>query len=432
MDRHRLPILAASALAIVALSALPAAAVNGWPQFGYDAGHTGFNPKETVINSSNVASLANVGTLTTAGQISDPMMVDNGVAYVNSKYSNTLYAYNVASGQLSWTFAGTNLDAPTGIAVSGGIVLVTCAIDSSHAGLCALKAKTGKLLWSWAYMGDTSIPDSPPAVFGKTVYIEENQTYGDWLTALDVKTGTVLWQYGYCADTGICVAMGQYAPAIDGGMVYFGCSGESGLAVTVQGACAVNASNGQLVWQTQLGGSGGQWGDASGKLMANKGVVYANYETSTCYNCNYTIDVTALNETTGATIWDTPVTPTLNNTYGPDGPPALHGRQVFATLDCCDADGDSGLVALTAKTGQVQWHAESDNWFASSPSVVNDLAFIECVHLEGTICAFHTTDGSLLWNSPDDGAEGGITPIITGGIAYEVCGNSDVCLYAPQ
>jgi outer membrane protein assembly factor BamB len=433
MDRHNPSILAASAFAILALSAVPAAAVSGWPQFGYDSGHTGYNPKETVISSGNVASLAKVGTLTTSGQISDPVMVANGVAYVNSNYSNTLYAYNVASGQLLWSFTGTNLDAPTGIAVSGGTVFVTCAIDSSHAGLCALKAKTGKLLWSWAYMGDTSLPDSPPAVSGDTVYFVEYQTYGDWLTALDVKTGAVLWQFGYCDTAGICVALGQYAPAIDGGQVYFGCDGESGLAVTVQGICAVNSTTGQEAWATQLGGNGSdQWGDGSGRLMANKGVIYANYETSTCYNCNYTIDVVALDETTGATIWDTPVTPTLSNNYGPDGPPAVHAKQVFAVLDCCDADDDSGLVALTVKTGQVQWHAESDNWFASSPSIVNDLSFVECVHLDGTICAFDTTDGSPLWNSPDSGGEGGITPIITGGIAYEVCGNNDVCLYAPQ
>jgi outer membrane protein assembly factor BamB len=434
MDRDRLSILAAYAFAILALSAAPAAAVSGWPQFGYDAGHTGYNPKETVISSGNVASLAEVGTLTTSGQISDPVMVANGVAYVNSNYSNTLYAYNVASGQLLWSFIGTNLDAPTGIAVSGGTVFVTCAIDSSHAGLCALKARTGKLLWSWAYTGFTSLPDSPPAVSGDTVYFVEYETYGDWLTALDVKTGTVLWQFGYCADTGICVAMGQNAPAIDGGMVYVGCAGESGLAVGVQGICAVSATTGQEAWTMQLGGNGSdQWGDGSGRLIANKGVVYANYETATCYNCNYTIDVVALNETTGATIWDTPVSPTLNNNYGPDGPPALHGKQVFAVLDCCDADDDSGLVALTAKTGQLQWYAETSNWLESSPSLVTDLALVECGRGNaGTICAFDTSDGSLLWNSPDSGAEGGITPIITGGIAYEVCGSNNVCLYAPQ
>jgi outer membrane protein assembly factor BamB len=216
-------------------------------------------------------------------------------------------------------------------------------------------------------------------------------------------------------------------------MVYVGCSGEPGLAVGVQGICAVNAATGQGVWATQLGGNGDyQWGDGSGRLLATKGVVYANYETSTCYSCDYTIDVVALNGATGATVWDTPVTPTLNNSYGPEGPPALHGKQVFAALDCCDAGNDSGLVALSTKTGQVLWHAESTNWFASSPSIVNDVTFVECVHLDGTICAFRTTDGSPLWNSPDSGAAGGITPIITGGIAYEVCGSNDVCLYAPQ
>ena len=420
MVRRSPAALAAPLFALLGLTTA-AAANSGWPQLGYDPGHTGYNPKETIINSGNVATLTRTATLATPGEIADPVMISNGTAYVNSIGSNALYAFDVASGQQLWTFSGTNLDAARGIAVDGDRVFVTCQVDSQHSGLCALKAKSGKVLWSWAYEGYASSPQSPPAVSGDVVYFEEFETYGDWLTALDTRTGTVLWQWGYCQDDGVCDALGQNAPAIDGGMAYVGCSLVSGL----QGICAVNTSNGQAVWATQLGGqpngSGYSWGDAGGNLTARNGVVYANYMTMNCYQCNYTVDVVALNGSTGASIWDTPIQPLGNSGYAEVGPPAIHGRQIVSVLACCAVDNDSGLVSLNARSGRVQWDAETPIWLSSSPSLVNDIAVVECTHgsAVGTLCAFSAADGSLLWNSPDPGFSGSQPPAITGGIAYE-------------
>ncbi len=411
----------------------PAAASSGtWPQIGYDSGHTAYNPTESIINSHNVATLTRTATLATPGQVADPVVIADGVAYVNSIGADALYAFNVASGQQLWTFPGINQTGMRGIAVAGGRVFVTCAVDSQHFGLCALNANTGKQLWSWAYMANQSSPQSPPAVSGNVVYFEEFQTYGDWLTALDAKTGAVLWQYGYCDDAGICDALGPNAPAIDGGMAYIGCNLVSGL----QGICAVNTATGGLAWATQLGGQVGccgyQNGDGSGNLIADKGIVYANYMTMNCYQCNYTVDAVALNGSTGVSIWDTPITPVLNNSYGPVGPPALHGKQLFSVLQCCDAQNDSGLVKLNARTGQIAWHTETGYWLSSSPSLVNDVVFLQCQHAPGTLCAFDAAKGSLLWTSPDPDIGGNPPPAITGGAAYEVCGYNNICVYAPQ
>lgn len=434
MNGRSISVLLASLFCVGAVWCTPAIAATGWPQIGYDAGHTGFNPKETVINSGNVSTLARTKTLSTPGQIADPLMVSGGIAYVNSIGANALYAFKVKSGQQLWTASGTNLDAARGIAVGGGEVFVTCALDGQHSGLCALDAKTGKQLWSWAYEAYPSSPRSGPAVSGSVVYFEEFQTYGDWLTALDTKTGAVLWQFGYCQNSGICDALGTNAPAIDGGMIYVGCSLVSGL----QGICAVDASTGAEVWAVQLGGSvcgtGYCWGDGSGNLIAQKGVVYSNYLTMNCYQCSYTIDVVALNGSTGASMWDTPMTQVLNGQYSESltGAPAIHGKQVFSVLACCDANNDSGLVELNARTGRIEYHTETSYWLDSPPSLVNDVAFVQCSNGGGTICAFHTTDGSTLWNSPDSGFQGTGAPDITGGIAYEVCGFNNVCLYAPQ
>lgn len=130
------------------------------------------------------------------------------------------------------------------------------------------------------------------------------------------------------------------------------------------------------------------------------------------------------------------MTQMLNGQYSEAiaGPPAVRAKNVYSVLACCDADNDSGLVELNAKTGEIGWHAELPIWLSSSPSLVNDVAIAECSHGYGggTLCAYDTTGGSFFWNSPDAGEAGSAAPPITGGTVYGICGYNDVCLYSPQ
>src|SRR5579883_3595912 len=80
-----------------------------WLQPYFNGAHTGFNPLETTLSRSNVGSLTQLWSLPTGGQITDPVIVQSGVAYVNSG-DGYLYAVNASTGSLIWkyeTYEGT-------------------------------------------------------------------------------------------------------------------------------------------------------------------------------------------------------------------------------------------------------------------------------------------------------------------------------------
>jgi outer membrane protein assembly factor BamB len=425
-------------LAMVAGLPAWAASSSTWPQLGYTAGHSGFNATETVIGANNAATLVDGNTFGTQGAIVDPVVIAGGVAYVNSQ-DNYLRAFDLATGAVRWSFfSDGSMDAPTGLAVGLGKVFVTCEIDTAeptNLGLCAVEAATGKQKWSYAEtFYNSGSPLSPPAISGDTVYFEEyDGFYNRYVTALNATTGAVLWKFGYCNEQGFCVHLGAYPPAIDGGMVYFGCTGFANGPVTVIGVCAVNATTGQLVWQEQLGDT--QWTDGSGRIAAVGGKVYVADVTVTCYTCNYTIDVWVLDGATGTTLWDTPITGVLNGANAPVGPPAVADGKVYQVIN---AQGPAaGLVALNARTGKILW-STPNNTLESAPTVVQPTAgdaalFTTCSGngIIGTTCAFDGATGALIWNSPDSGVTSSPTPVVTGGALYNVCGYNVICTYTP-
>jgi hypothetical protein len=65
MRRARLLVVllaAAMAVASVAVSGVQAATETDWPQFHFDAAHTGHNPNETTLTASNVSGLNRLWT----------------------------------------------------------------------------------------------------------------------------------------------------------------------------------------------------------------------------------------------------------------------------------------------------------------------------------------------------------------------------------
>jgi outer membrane protein assembly factor BamB len=85
---------------------------------------------------------------------------------------------------------------------------------------------------------------------------------------------------------------------------------------------------------------------------------------------------------------------------------------------------------LNATSGKIAWHAETSYWLSSSPSLVNDVVFLECAGHGGTICAFDASTGADLWDSPDSGSSSSDPPTVTGGMVYEICNYNNVCVYS--
>src|SRR5215470_14263969 len=93
------------------LAAIPAHAQPApkWPQYGFDARHSMFNPDEHTLNQSNVAELSlqwQVGGGNAIAPLGGPALSD-GVLYVPSQAQSTFMALDAATGTIRWTYTGT-------------------------------------------------------------------------------------------------------------------------------------------------------------------------------------------------------------------------------------------------------------------------------------------------------------------------------------
>jgi outer membrane protein assembly factor BamB len=420
---------------LLALAWTPAAMAKGgtWPQLGYNPGHTGFNNSETKINAKNVVKLANTGTFATGGAVLTPL-ISGGIVYVRSDDQN-IYAWKLKSKKLLWSIPLGTLDGPNGMVVGDHILVATCGFTNSS-GICAFDAKTGKEVWTYGLPNGG--PFTPPVIDGNTVYLGQSGQNGSAnsynMVAVDLKTGVQRWAFGPCAN-GLCNGMGSSAPAVDSGMVYFGCAGSSGETVDVTGICALDASTGALVWQYQLGVSFA--GDGAGRLIAQSGTVYAAYMTANCYQCGYTIDVTAVNGSTGAEIWDTALTGQLNQSYYPLGAPVLGpDGTVYEGISTNNNSDQPNQFAVNAD-GSLKWQVSTVPSFDAPSTIVGksgkSVLFLACSGGEngGTTCGLDASNGSVLWNSSDQGLASydSFAPVVTGDAVYNDCNDNDLCRY---
>src|SRR5579883_18290 len=73
-----------SATAFDAQTAAGTSGTAQWLQPYFNGAHTGFNNLETTLNRSNAGSLTQLWSFPTGAQITDPVIVQAGAAYVNS------------------------------------------------------------------------------------------------------------------------------------------------------------------------------------------------------------------------------------------------------------------------------------------------------------------------------------------------------------
>jgi outer membrane protein assembly factor BamB len=208
-------------------SATPTGAVD-WPQFHFNAGHTGFNPLETTINRQNVKFLglswqAQLGNIVVS---SSPAVVGD-VVYIGSS-DGRLWAYP-ADGCGS-SFCSTPLWSSTSLAqiidsptVSNGIVYVGSQTDfnNNDGKLNAFDADgcgqaTCPPLWQ-GLAGPDSILESSPYVAGGRVFIG---AYDGNLYAFDANgcgqaTCQPLW-------TGAMGGRTESTPVVNRGTVFIG------------------------------------------------------------------------------------------------------------------------------------------------------------------------------------------------------------------
>src|SRR5215469_6710066 len=131
-----------------------------WVQIGFGPHHTGYNPYENVLTSSNVSNLTLDWNYTTGQAITSSPAVANGLVYVGS---DKLYALDAVTGALKWSYITGGGGINSSPKVTNGVVYVGSDDDK----LYALDAVTGALKWSYITGGAIS----SPTVVGGVVYI---------------------------------------------------------------------------------------------------------------------------------------------------------------------------------------------------------------------------------------------------------------------
>ncbi|MBV9718239.1 MAG: PQQ-binding-like beta-propeller repeat protein [Candidatus Eremiobacteraeota bacterium] len=390
-----------------------------WLQFGYDSGHTGYNPLETTINAGNVGNLQIAWNNQSIIQ-PNGIVVDKGTEYVDDagQSNSGVYALDASTGAQKW-YANVNLNFTGGLfnfvaAVAGNIVVSPCSNSSSNSpsqsGLCGLNAKTGNVLWK-AYC--TEYQSNPcnglryggtsPALYGGRIYFQSTQGINEQpdTQALDPKTGAIAWDVPgvyHCPDGGD--ESGNPLPAANG-LVFavLACQGPSGATEI----CAFSATSGSAAWCVSTANI---YVDdlraGAGKVYFAEGIGSNNV-------------VIALDAKSGAQSWMT--TLPLRTNY--EQLATANGR-VFV------AQRGAGVTALSATSGKLLWTYSGNVNFTNGTvlSIANGIVYDHGFggnNGDAAITALSETTGALISTSSAGNGASPAADVILDGTVYAGC-----------
>lgn len=345
------PIRRRQALRLVSMSMLPAwlaptasameyVATDSWPQFGHDAGNTGYNPAGTGTSTS----LERVWTYDTGGPVGSSPAVADGTVYVGTE-SNALLALDAADGTRRWRF-----DTETSVTTSPAVHDGTVFVGTEGSVLYAVDASNGSVKWQYS-LGDRGVHS--PTVAGDTIYVGGvNQP----LHAVTAKSGDRKWLTPFEGTI--------LAPAVDDCGVYALGNRLHGVAI----------ESGTARWQTE------GWRTLFAAPAVAERTVYVN---------PYNRPFHAFDARSGELLWE------ADAGNGASSPAVAHDHVVVGQK--------SGLVDLHAGDGSERWTVETDAAVNSSPAIVGDVVYvgsddglIHAVDLnEGTTLSTYATGGPV-------------------------------------
>jgi outer membrane protein assembly factor BamB len=413
------------------------------------------------ISSANVGSLKEAwafkltGTAATgvsyAGSLAAAPVVVNGVVYLQDLYAN-VYAISLATGKLKWEYQANLAEksgpGPDGVAVANGAVYG----DTSTAAF-ALNAATGKVVWS-----DGSLLNSgqgafeiQPQVSGGRVYLASaygSGPGGGVILALDAATGKELWSFSTVtggAAAGVTAlglgSGGAWETPLVGtdGSVTFGTGNpyqSIGEAINhpsrqlyTDSEVNLSAATGKLRWYYQAVPN--DFKDYDMQLSPIAALVHGVSAIIGGGKMGY---VYAMNASTGALLWKTPVgthnghdndsalllshqlTIKLPYTFEPGAlggvltdMAAADGSVYLATIDLpltaktmASVNGGSGtaapsgeIEALSLATGKVEWDTKVPALPLGAATVSNDLVFTTLYN--GQLLGLNRSTGAIAY-----------------------------------
>jgi outer membrane protein assembly factor BamB len=323
-----------------------------WNMFGFDAGHTHFNPYENVINTQNVSSLTQAWKASIGTNTFTSATVTNGNVYVFSD-NKKLNAFNATTGAKLWADSLGKYNSTysySSPAVSNGIVYA----GSTSGKFFALDALNGTGLWS-EKLG-ASISDSPTISKG-IVYIAASSQKGQGeLYALNAFSGQQIW------STSIDTSLSISSPVVANGLVYI--SNYNGTVM------AFNAQTGERLWFNNVESS-----SFASPIVADGEVFILDGP-----------GIIALNAKTGKELWSFFI---YNVTAFV---PSIANGIVYI--------GSYNMNALDEKTGKLLWSTAGSDGLGDA-TIANSIVYAGTTGSYGNnLYGFDATTGTILWTYP--------------------------------
>ncbi len=271
---------------------------------------------------------------------------------------------------------------------------------------------TGKLLFKIAAgSSGNSLGYSAPVISNDTAFISNNESTGYGLEAFNLNTGELIWNalpYSAGYNTFINSEITYYA-----GKLY---------ASTRDGVISIDASNGQTVWKNTAHVFNSNPVIDGDKLLVNSGATLfalnvANGETiwqsahssllmnrpvankGTVYFSTHGQEVYAVNENTGAIIWQNNYVG-VNAYYDPIPSPVIFNNILIVGTT------ESGVYGLNLTNGKTIWHYDNGILGCSQTTLGNGNVYFSQVigfsSYQTQITAVDATTGKLVWEQTNE------------------------------
>jgi outer membrane protein assembly factor BamB len=331
----------------------------GWTQFGYGAGHLGWNPYENTITAGNAGELGALWNAHISGS-GDTPAVQAGMVFAGSLTG--MRAYSAGTGKLLWQKNGAKLFLASP-ALSAGVLYA----GTSDGFLYAMAETNGAQKWAVNFESDRLL--ASPTVVGNVVYVA---SYGGRVWALNASTGAFLW--GVILNGNI-----EATPVVVDGVLFVGAA---------ESVYALDASTGATEWTFTTNEL------VQSAASVTGGTVYVGSDDGNVY---------ALRAATGSLRWQ----------YATGGP--VYGTPAVANGHVYVGTGNGKTFALDATSGNMDWSVTVTG-FVRGAAVADDVVYFTS---NDTLFAYEATYGQLLgsWVVGGEGSYLG-TPAVSDGVVY--------------
>lgn len=349
-----------------------------WFETNFNNQKTGYNPI-TVDNSYTIK-----WTYPLTFFIRSSPVVKNNVIYACSPFNSTRGQVQAVSsaGVLLWnyTLGGATSSSPT---VADGLVYAGSSYCTDYPDylpddqIYALDATTGTLIWNYTCNGAVSTA----TVSGSTVFVGTSPGYPYYdryaqLYALDASTGTLIWNFttAFSTVTNHDSISIYGAPAVDGGVVYFG-TADNGMVSSDSGGgrlYGLNATTGEVIINDMVRG----W-------VMNSPSIYGGVAFVGTYGSG-TNSIYAFNLTDGSQVWRYTL---AGEIYGT--PEVKDDIVYFGSYE------NGYLYAFNYSTGAFIWDFNAGSGIEVSPVIVNNVIYVAT--MGGKLFALYF-NGSEIWH----------------------------------